>query len=50
MGRGVDVIGLRYGLAGRLNKEKATIARKIPSIINRETGRKRAENRPVTFV
>jgi hypothetical protein len=50
MGNGVDVIGLRYGFAGRLNKEKATIARKIPSSISRETDRKRAENRLITFV
>jgi hypothetical protein len=46
----VDVIALRYGLAGRLNKEKATIGRKIPSSINRETNRKGAENRFNTFV
>jgi hypothetical protein len=33
-----------------MNKEKATIARKIPSSINRETDRKKAENRFITFV
>jgi hypothetical protein len=37
-------------LAGRPDKEKATITRKIPSSINRETGRWRAENRFITFV
>jgi hypothetical protein len=34
----------------RLNKEKATITRKIPSSISRETNRKKAENRFITFV
>lgn len=43
-------MALRYGLAGRLNKEKATLERKISSSINRETDRDKAENRFITFV
>jgi hypothetical protein len=34
----------------RLNKEKATIARKIPSSINRESNLGEAEKRLITFV